>query len=150
MGTVKLGHNFWSLHCGFAEFFFSSQNYECGNEEIFFKWLWEYFNKWRAAGKGIVSKSAHLLVWNLLVWGTSSSTFIVYPKKSSCLQISEVRKLIGTVPDKLSTYCSDASIARHLRARNWNVKKATKMLKDTLKWRSEYKPEEIRWVYYFS
>ncbi|KAK9930577.1 hypothetical protein M0R45_027612 [Rubus argutus] len=60
-------------------------------------------------------------------------------------KINEVRKLIGTVPDKLSTYCSDASISRHLRARNWNVKKATKMLKDTLKWRSEYKPEEIRW-----
>lgn len=56
--------------------------------------------------------------------------------------------MIGTtaLPEKLSIYCSDASLARHLRARNWNVKKATKMLKDTLKWRSEYKPEEIRWV----
>lgn len=123
------------------------QNYECGNKKIFFKWLWEYFNKWRAAGKGIFSKCAPLLVWNLLVWGTHSSAL---PKKSSCLQINEVRKLLKTVPDKLSTYCSDASIARHLRARNWNVKKATKMLKDTLKWRSEYKPEEIRWVCYHS
>ncbi|KAI6689344.1 hypothetical protein NL676_026172 [Syzygium grande] len=62
-------------------------------------------------------------------------------------KINEVRRLIGTtaLPEKLSIYCSDASLARHLRARNWNVKKATKMLKDTLKWRSEYKPEEIRW-----
>lgn len=33
-------------------------------------------------------------------------------------------------------------------ARNWNVKKATKMLKETLKWRAEYKPEETRWVCY--
>ncbi|KAK3438064.1 hypothetical protein EUGRSUZ_F02445 [Eucalyptus grandis] len=62
-------------------------------------------------------------------------------------KINELRRLIGTaaLPEKLSIYCSDASLARHLRARNWNVKKATKMLKDTLKWRSENKPEEIRW-----
>ncbi|RXH74035.1 hypothetical protein DVH24_016857 [Malus domestica] len=60
-------------------------------------------------------------------------------------KINEVKKLIGTLPDKLSIYCSDASISRYLRARNWNVKKATKMLKDTLRWRSEYKPEEIPW-----
>lgn len=60
-------------------------------------------------------------------------------------KINEVKKLVGPLPDKLSVYCSDASIQRHLRARNWNVKKATKMLKETLKWRSDYKPEEIRW-----
>ncbi|KAM2926513.1 hypothetical protein FF1_043869 [Malus domestica] len=70
-------------------------------------------------------------------------------KKLSCeeqqAKINEVKKLIGPLPDKLSIYCSDACISRYLRARNWNVKKATKMLKATLKWRSEYKPEEIRW-----
>ncbi|XP_065880686.1 uncharacterized protein [Euphorbia lathyris] len=60
-------------------------------------------------------------------------------------KINEVKKLVGTLPEKLSIYCSDASIARHLRARNWNVKKATKMLKETLKWRAQHKPEEIRW-----
>lgn len=31
-------------------------------------------------------------------------------------------------------------------ARNWHVDKARKMLEETLKWRSAYKPEEIRWV----
>ncbi|XXG70702.1 hypothetical protein AAC387_Pa07g0122 [Persea americana] len=61
-------------------------------------------------------------------------------------KIKEVRKLLGELPDKLFIFCSDASISRYLRARNWNVKKATKMLKETLKWRFEYKPEEIRWV----
>ncbi|PKU81163.1 hypothetical protein MA16_Dca014046 [Dendrobium catenatum] len=61
-------------------------------------------------------------------------------------KISEVRKLLEPVPDKLLLYCSDASIARYLRARNWNVKKAVKMLKETLKWRLEYKPEDIRWT----
>ncbi|KAM0952899.1 putative CRAL-TRIO lipid binding domain, CRAL/TRIO domain, CRAL/TRIO domain superfamily [Dioscorea sansibarensis] len=60
-------------------------------------------------------------------------------------KISEIRKSLGQLPEKLSHYCTDASIARYLAARNWNVKKATKMLKDTLKWRLEYKPEEIRW-----
>ena len=35
---------------------------------------------------------------------------------------------------------------RYLEARNWNVNKSKKMLEETLKWRSTYKPEEIRWV----
>ncbi|KAG7973930.1 hypothetical protein I3843_06G020400 [Carya illinoinensis] len=60
-------------------------------------------------------------------------------------KVNELRKLIGPLPDKLSIYCSDVSMSRYLRARNWNVKKASKMLKDSLKWRLEYKPEEIRW-----
>ncbi|MQM08079.1 hypothetical protein Taro_040934 [Colocasia esculenta] len=61
-------------------------------------------------------------------------------------RVNEIRKSLGPLPDKLLLYCSDASITRYLIARNWNVKKATKMLKETLKWRLEYKPEEIRWV----
>ncbi|KAI3890831.1 hypothetical protein MKX03_036284 [Papaver bracteatum] len=60
-------------------------------------------------------------------------------------KINEVRRSLGPLKGALSVYCTDASIARYLRARNWHVKKATKMLKQTLKWRSEYKPEEIRW-----
>ncbi|KAA8538044.1 hypothetical protein F0562_027376 [Nyssa sinensis] len=60
-------------------------------------------------------------------------------------KINELRRLVGPLPDKLSCYCSDALISRHLRAWNWNINKATKMLKENLKWRLEYKPEEIRW-----
>ncbi|KAL1064174.1 hypothetical protein V6Z11_D13G194000 [Gossypium hirsutum] len=60
-------------------------------------------------------------------------------------KIDDVRKLIGPVVDKLPVLCSDASILRFLRARNWNTKKASKMLKETLKWRLQYKPEAIRW-----
>ncbi|CAJ1971787.1 unnamed protein product [Sphenostylis stenocarpa] len=59
--------------------------------------------------------------------------------------INEVRRLIGPQSGKASIFCSDACISRYLRARNWNVKKAAKMLKLTLKWREENKPEEIRW-----
>ncbi|KGN54617.1 phosphatidylinositol transfer protein 3 isoform X1 [Cucumis sativus] len=61
------------------------------------------------------------------------------------MKICEVRRLLGPLSGTSSIYCSDLSILRYLRARNWNVKKATKMLKATLKWRSEYKPEEIQW-----
>lgn len=60
-------------------------------------------------------------------------------------KIDEMRKLIGPLSGKLALYCSDASISRYLVARSWNVKKAAKMLKASLKWRLSYKPEEIRW-----
>ncbi|XP_051130864.1 uncharacterized protein LOC127251273 isoform X2 [Andrographis paniculata] len=60
-------------------------------------------------------------------------------------KIKEVRKLIGTQSGKLDLFCSDETILRYLRARNWNVKKASKMLKATVKWRLEFKPEEIVW-----
>ncbi|KAK9742574.1 hypothetical protein RND81_03G183200 [Saponaria officinalis] len=60
-------------------------------------------------------------------------------------KIDEVRSTVGPIPETLRRYCSDASIARYLQNQNWNVQKATKMLKESLKWRSEYKPDEIRW-----
>ncbi|GMH22968.1 hypothetical protein Nepgr_024811 [Nepenthes gracilis] len=60
-------------------------------------------------------------------------------------KIDETRKLIGLPADRFPVLCLDASIARYLGARNWNIKKAAKMLKETLKWRMEYKPEKIRW-----
>ncbi|KAG7655165.1 CRAL/TRIO N-terminal domain superfamily [Arabidopsis suecica] len=60
-------------------------------------------------------------------------------------KINEVRTLLGPLTEKSSEFCSDAAITRYLAARNGHVKKATKMLKETLKWRAQYKPEEIRW-----
>ncbi|KAF7085796.1 hypothetical protein CFC21_089182 [Triticum aestivum] len=60
-------------------------------------------------------------------------------------KIGEVRAALGQLSGKSALYCSDGSIARYLIARNWDVRKATKMLTKTLKWRSEYKPDEIRW-----
>lgn len=79
----------------------------------------------------------------MLVRGEKEQELIFSPV---FLQINEVRRLVGTFPEKLSTFSSDASISRYLRAQNWNVKKATKLLKETLKWRLEYKPEAIKWV----
>ncbi|KAL4324751.1 hypothetical protein GQ457_11G006150 [Hibiscus cannabinus] len=60
-------------------------------------------------------------------------------------KIDDVRKRIGPVAEELPALCSDASISRFLRARNWNTKKATKMLKKTFKWRLQYKPDNIKW-----
>ncbi|KAG5612572.1 hypothetical protein H5410_023853 [Solanum commersonii] len=60
-------------------------------------------------------------------------------------KIDEMRKLIGPLSGKLALYCSDASISRYLAAQSWNVKKAAKMLKASLKWRLDFKPEEILW-----
>ncbi|ESW33828.1 hypothetical protein PHAVU_001G101900 [Phaseolus vulgaris] len=62
------------------------------------------------------------------------------------LKIVEVRKIIGPIADKFSALRSDASILRYLRARSYNTTKAAKMLKVTMKWRLEFKPEKIKWV----
>ncbi|XP_019071164.1 uncharacterized protein [Solanum lycopersicum] len=60
-------------------------------------------------------------------------------------KINEVRKLIGPALNKFPTMCSDASILRFLRARNWHTKRSAKMLKEALIWRLENKPNMIRW-----
>lgn len=43
-----------------------------------------------------------------------------------------------------SGWLSPATYCRYLRARGWRVDKAATMLVATLKWRAEYRPEEIR------
>ncbi|CAA0809787.1 Sec14p-like phosphatidylinositol transfer family protein [Striga hermonthica] len=60
-------------------------------------------------------------------------------------KINDVRKMIGPIADKVLCQCDDASIRRFLKARNWNTKRAAKMLKEAIKWRIQYKPEKIRW-----
>ncbi|XP_024976783.1 phosphatidylinositol transfer protein 3-like [Cynara cardunculus var. scolymus] len=56
-----------------------------------------------------------------------------------------IKKMRECRPDEFSRFCCDGSISRYLRARNWNVKKAVKMLETSLIWRMNYKPEEICW-----
>ncbi|MFS7941205.1 putative CRAL/TRIO domain, CRAL-TRIO lipid binding domain superfamily [Helianthus anomalus] len=56
-----------------------------------------------------------------------------------------IEKMKENSPNEFSRYCSDASISRYLRARNWNIKKAVKMFEASLIWRMSYKPEEILW-----
>lgn len=60
-------------------------------------------------------------------------------------KINELKLAIGPLSGRSLQYCTDACLRRYLEARNWNVDKSKKMLEETLKWRSTYKPEEIRW-----
>ncbi|CAK8562272.1 unnamed protein product [Lathyrus sativus] len=61
-------------------------------------------------------------------------------------KVAELRAVIGPLSGRQLMYCTDACLKRYLEARNWNVDKAKKMLEESLKWRSTYKPEEIRWA----
>ncbi|KAL3840308.1 hypothetical protein ACJIZ3_024899 [Penstemon smallii] len=58
---------------------------------------------------------------------------------------NELKASLGPLSGRSLQYCSDACLKRYLEARNWNVDKSKKMLEETLRWRSSYKPEEIRW-----
>ncbi|KAK2660523.1 hypothetical protein Ddye_007056 [Dipteronia dyeriana] len=60
-------------------------------------------------------------------------------------KVKELKVEIGPLSGRTVRYCTDACLKRYLEARNWNVDKAKKMLEETLKWRSTYRPEEIRW-----
>ncbi|XP_038977680.1 uncharacterized protein LOC120103993 isoform X2 [Phoenix dactylifera] len=82
--------------------------------------------------------SEHMLQNNSL---SSTSTA---PEEQQA-KINEVRRMNGPLSEALPDFYSDASISRYLRSRNWNAEKASKMLKETVKWRLKYKPEAIRW-----
>lgn len=60
-------------------------------------------------------------------------------------KVKELKVAIGLLSGRSALYCTDTCLKRYLEARNWNVDKAKKMLEETLKWRSTYRPEEIRW-----
>nr|GMD00875.1 phosphatidylinositol transfer protein 3-like [Ipomoea batatas] len=60
-------------------------------------------------------------------------------------KIRKLKAAIGPLTGRSLKFCNDACIRLYLEARNWDVEQAKKMLEETLKWRSTYKPEEIRW-----
>ncbi|CAI5462003.1 unnamed protein product [Closterium sp. Yama58-4] len=61
-------------------------------------------------------------------------------------KVKELRASLGPLPKRALIFCSDACLRRYLRARNWHVQRAERMLRDTLKWRDQCRPEEIRWA----
>ncbi|VAI69996.1 unnamed protein product [Triticum turgidum subsp. durum] len=58
-------------------------------------------------------------------------------------KINEVRGLLGSLTEEMPSFMSDATIRRFLRARNWSMEQATKGLKETVKWRRDYRPDAI-------
>lgn len=60
-------------------------------------------------------------------------------------KVDELKAALGPLSARSKQYCTDACLRRYLEARNWNLEKAKKMLEETLRWRSTFKPEEIRW-----
>lgn len=60
-------------------------------------------------------------------------------------KVKELKIALEPLSGRSLQYCTDACLRRYLEARNWNLEKAKKMLEETLKWRSTYKPEDIRW-----
>lgn len=60
-------------------------------------------------------------------------------------KINELRTHLGPISGHNLKYCTDSCLRRYLEARGWDVRKSRKMLEDTLRWRSTYRPEQIRW-----
>ncbi|KAL4449426.1 hypothetical protein ABPG77_007070 [Micractinium sp. CCAP 211/92] len=66
-------------------------------------------------------------------------------------QERKVAALQGAVADLLAdspahrAFCTRGTYIRYLRARSWSLSRATKMLRETLKWRAEYQPERLCW-----
>ncbi|WPT11003.1 Phosphatidylinositol transfer protein 3 [Picochlorum sp. SENEW3] len=66
-------------------------------------------------------------------------------EKELVLQLEkEVSSIVEAHPPH-KVFCTQGTYVRYLRARQFNVHKASKMLKETLKWREQYKPEAITW-----
>jgi hypothetical protein len=60
-------------------------------------------------------------------------------------KIKALRDAVEPLSGSNSKYVTEACLKRYLEARNLNLEKSRKMLEESLKWRSTYKPEEIRW-----
>ncbi len=64
-------------------------------------------------------------------------------------QVKELRARLGALTRRSHQYASDSCLKRYLKAHNWKIEKAEKMIRESLKWRATYKPEEICWVSLF-
>ncbi|KAL6864824.1 hypothetical protein ACP4OV_015975 [Aristida adscensionis] len=60
-------------------------------------------------------------------------------------KINEVRELLGDLASEMPRFLTDGTIRRFLRARSWSKEQATKALKETVKWRRQYRPDKICW-----
>lgn len=78
----------------------------------------------------------------------SQSKITTYLNPEQTEKLKEFRESIPTFwPETLTgveeVFLTDATLCRYLRARDWSLSKAQKMLLETLKWRRDYKPWAI-------
>jgi hypothetical protein len=78
--------------------------------------------------------------------GSRNLDELLFSPAEEQVKVNELRAAIGPLTGHADIYATDACLKRYLRARNWNIKKAEKMLRDSLHWRSVFKPEEIQWA----
>ncbi|CAN6360638.1 unnamed protein product [Urochloa humidicola] len=60
-------------------------------------------------------------------------------------KVDDVRELLGDLQKEMPSFLSDGTIRRFLRAKNWRTEQAAKALKEAVKWRRQFKPDEICW-----
>ncbi|KAG2436734.1 hypothetical protein HXX76_006258 [Chlamydomonas incerta] len=62
--------------------------------------------------------------------------------------VEQLKREVAPIVERhpcLQAFCIPHTYVRYLRARQWHLHKALKMLKATLEWRLEYKPHLIKW-----
>ncbi|NP_001141276.1 uncharacterized LOC100273365 [Zea mays] len=67
----------------------------------------------------------------------------VASEEQQAKMINEVRELLR--PAEMPGFLTDSTVRRFLHARSWSAAQATKAVKETVKWRRQYRPDEIRW-----
>lgn len=76
--------------------------------------------------------------------GSKSSHGPLSPEEQEA-KLKELRSYLGPLNGHTALFCTDACLYRYLRANNWSHKKSRKMVKETIKWREQFKPQEIKW-----
>ena len=79
-----------------------------------------------------VARPSHNTSW-IMAWGRSKA-----PKPDEATLISSLKDAVKDEPQDSSFPVDDACARRYLRARNHDLKKATAMLRATLRWRAAY------------
>eukprot|EP00741_Cyanophora_paradoxa_P016528 tig00020927_g15959.t1 len=59
--------------------------------------------------------------------------------------LEQFRSRLGDLTPEQKRFCDDACLFRYLRAREWKIPKSETLLRETLQWRAENRPELLRW-----
>jgi len=60
--------------------------------------------------------------------------------------LKQFRERLSDTTDEQKRWCDDRCLLRYLRAREWKLSKSEKMIRETLKWREEFKPYNIKFA----